>query len=635
MASISARLRVSSALRAKLPPASRYDVNPGDAVFVYKEAEKRWKGPFRVVKVADKQVYVDRNGVEAHYSLDHVLPERAVDGEGLIRQIHVGFASLTSLPPPQVFLTEVLHPRDSRGRSSQFEEAKLKEIEGLVKRGTYEVVLKEDVPVDANILGGRFVLSIKNKDTNEEKFKARFVVQGHTDREKNILVHSSTNLRQSSIRTITALAAIFGLRVWSQDVSQAYLQSAERLMREVYVKPAKEFRLSSEHLLKLLRPLYGLADSGDYWHVTMARHLTDDLTMTPTALDVSLFFKTVRNQLSGLTGVYVDDSIHAGDVTFFKETDKTMAKFESRPRDMDKFTFAGIEVDTTPFGIRLHQRSYALKITSLSADCSFTDFRSKRQQLQWLTHTRPDIAYAVNRASQVTEKSFASRHVKDFNKIVTHVRDNPGKGLLQRRLDTDSLHLRVYTDSSFANNEDLSTQLGYLVLLCDARKRCNILHYSSHKSRRVVRSVMGGEVYAFADGFDFGITIRHDLQRIIGKKLSLSIFTDSKCLFDVITKHTTTTEKRLMIDIKAVREAYERMEISDVGWIRSKDNPADALTKLTENAVLETIIRDGFVDHDISQWIVRTAQDNIHDFHDLERGECRESPGQELVADSE
>jgi hypothetical protein len=38
-------------------------------------------------------------------------------------------------------------------------------------------------------------------------------------------------------------------------------------------------------------------------------------------------------------------------------------------------------------------------------------------------------------------------------------------------------------------------------------------------------------------------------------------------------------EKRLMIDVMCLRQAYERRLITDVKWIDGKANPADAMTK--------------------------------------------------------
>lgn len=167
-------------------------------------------------------------------------------------------------PPPGVFGTEILHPADARANSGIIDEAKLQQMEGLAKRGAYEIVCKEDVLYDANILGRRFVLGIKNVQTENGVCKAIYVVQGHTDTEKNLLIHESTNLKQSSIRVIVSIAAILGFWVWTKYVSQAYLQSADKLMREVYVNPSSEVRFSHNQLLHLLKPLYGLSDSGDY-----------------------------------------------------------------------------------------------------------------------------------------------------------------------------------------------------------------------------------------------------------------------------------------------------------------------------------------------------------------------------------
>ena len=414
MADIVSKLKIQRALRSRAPPASKYIINPGDNMYVHRENDLKWRGSFQVTKTFGKCVWVARPDKEAQYSIDHVLPVSKARGLDLIQHVHNSFSqyqSSSELQQYRAFLTEFLPPNAPQGNEKRFEAAKEKEITGLQANGTYEVVFKEDVASDANILGGRFVLSIKDKNTDNEITKARFVVQGHRDKDKNKLVHTSTNLWHHSIRLINALAAVFGFRVWSQDVTQAYLQSADKLMREVYIRPTKEFRLNENQLLRLLKPLYGLTDAGDYWDVTMTNHLKKDLNMSQASLYISFFFKMIRGKLAGMSGMYVDDGIHAGNDEFLKLCDRTQKRFKSKPREMGTFTFAGVRVETTDEGIKLGQEAYAQSIKPLPEDCTFRDFRSYRQRLQWLVHTRPDIACAVNKSTQVTEAGFEVRHV--------------------------------------------------------------------------------------------------------------------------------------------------------------------------------------------------------------------------------
>jgi hypothetical protein len=61
-------------------------------------------------------------------------------------------------PPFQVHLSEVIGPSDPR--AALFDAEKQKEIQGLIERGTWKVVLKDEMPENPNIMGGRFVLTI-------------------------------------------------------------------------------------------------------------------------------------------------------------------------------------------------------------------------------------------------------------------------------------------------------------------------------------------------------------------------------------------------------------------------------------------------------------------------------------------
>jgi hypothetical protein len=83
------------------------------------------------------------------------------------------------------------------------------------------------------------------------------------------------------------------------------------------------------------------------------------------------------------------------------------------------------------------------------------------------------------------------------------------------------------------------------------------------------------------------------------------MYTDSLSLFDVVTKLSTTAEKRLMIDLVVVREAYDRVEIARFAFLRTNWNPADALTKVSRNTYLETILTTGTIGHSVAHWVVR------------------------------
>jgi hypothetical protein len=96
---------------------------------------------------------------------------------------------------------------------------------------------------------------------------------------------------------------------------------------------------------------------------------------------------------------------------------------------------------------------------------------------------------------------------------------------------------------------DGSSQLGYIIFLADGNGACQPMFWSSHKSRRVTRSVLGSETMALADAFDMAYALKHDMDMIIKQKVPIVILTDSQSLFEVIPRASITAEKRMMIDL--------------------------------------------------------------------------------------
>jgi hypothetical protein len=64
------------------------------------------------------------------------------------------------------------------------------------------------------------------------------------------------------------------------------------------------------------------------------------------------------------------------------------------------------------------------------------------------------------------------------------------------------------------------------------------------------------------------------------------VCTDLYLLYKCLVKLGTTKEKRLIIDIMALRQSYKRRELTEVRWINGQDNLVDAMTKAIPNKML-------------------------------------------------
>lgn len=642
MEQIVARSRIAAALNWNVPKCSDQQFNVSDEVLMFREKPVgKWVGPYTIKSINNKSVVLDtgdrnilssvdkirvyksntndpvilektnqKEGITSSFSGKDVFMREREELDKLLNKVWEIPNDSTSKNDPTFFVVKVIGPDDPRGKKDDFEKAKKVEVEGLTKRKIWKVVHKDNVPSEAVVLGGRFFMTLKNFGTPNEMAKVRYIAQGYNDPDKPFIVHDTSTLRASSIRWILSAASIHKFRIFSHDVTQAYLQSKDKLTRKIFIKPKKKdldtFQISPDYLLELIRPLYGVCDAGDYWGETIESHVVNDIGMKPLISDPSLYVKTGDDGPEGITGSYVDDCLHAGNEEFQKTTEVSLKKFDSKPRVYDNFDFFGTQIKTEQGNFFVGQEYYTRNMSSVPSNATFADFRRHRALFSWINNTRPDLVCYSNRAAQVTEKTFGKDKINELNRGIKEAKSRELKSLRYPPLELESVHLRIYADASFSSNDDLSSQLGWIILLCDEANNCHVLDFSSKKSKRIVRSIMGGEVCAFVDAFDYAFMMMKDLNTMLGKVIPIFMFTDSKQLFDALTKGKRTTEKRLMIDILSARQSYKRFEISAIGLVTGLSNPADGLSKIGGNGALQKILETGMDETPVEQWIERT-----------------------------
>lgn len=221
------------------------------------------------------------------------------------------------------------------------------------------------------------------------------------------------------------------------------------------------------------------------------------------------------------------------------------------------------------------------KISDLKIPYNQKDFVSERAKVQYIGNcTRPDLSAPA----QLLANSSTDPSIEDINKLsklIKYCHSTFDVGLNFVPLDQDSVRLVLFTDASFANAKDWKSQIGFVLIAVDKDMNANIVHYGSSRCKRVARSVMAAEIHGLTYGWDNAYIGKTMLEEILGKEIKIDVYVDSKTLFNIITKYSTTMEKRLQIDVAAIRESAERRELNRFGWIPGTANPADALTKET------------------------------------------------------
>jgi hypothetical protein len=294
------------------------------------------------------------------------------------------------------------------------------EIQALHSNNTWSLVPFHH---SMNVIGCQWVYKIKRRvDDNVERYKTRLMAQGFTQQEG--IDYSETFspvVKHTTIKLVFSIAVSRNWKIHQLDIHNAFLNGV--LTEEVYMKQPLGFVDSTlpSHVCWLYKSLYDLKQAPRGWYTCLSDFLIS-IGFTASKVDTSLFILSIGADIFYLL-VYVDDILLTGSNSAMLRRLIQLLSSKFKLRDLGAVHyFLGIEVQPTVMGLMLRQHKYILDILTRAGMTSYkpvdtpistskvtilpdplfsdpTRFRQIVGALQYLTFTRPDICFAVNRVS--------------------------------------------------------------------------------------------------------------------------------------------------------------------------------------------------------------------------------------------
>ncbi|CAL8996776.1 unnamed protein product [Prunus brigantina] len=374
------------------------------------------------------------------------------------------------------------------------------EMQALQKNSTWELV---PLPSGKRTVGCRWIYTIKLKaDGSIERYKARLVAKGYTQRYG--VDYQETFAPVAKINTVRiqiSLAANLDWPLHQFDVKNAFLHGD--LEEEVYMDPPPGCKLSSEskhYVCKLKKSLYGLKQSPRAW------------------------FGRLTKSMRAFGYKQSDDPDER------KALQEYLSK-EFEMKDLGTLKMLGCKPVNTPM-----EENHKLGECTDHKPTNKEQYQRLVGRLIYLSHTRPDIAYAVSVVSQFMH-SPSEVHRDAVNRILRYLKSTPGKGLMYSKQG----HLDVigYTDADWAGSQtDRRSTSGYFTfvggnLVTWRSKKQNVVARSSAEAEyRVDRHFIKERLEDKTFQFPF-VKSEDQLADILTKAVSCRVFQDTLSKLDL------------------------------------------------------------------------------------------------------
>ncbi|KAL7617208.1 hypothetical protein Lser_V15G00876 [Lactuca serriola] len=215
-----------------------------------------------------------------------------------------------------------------------------------------------------------------------------------------------------------------------------------------------------------------------------------------------------------------------------------------------------------------------------------TEYRSIVGGLRYLTHTRPDLSFAVGVVSRFMETPTMA-HLQVVKGILRYIKGTMDHGLTYTQGEK-KIAVTGFSDSNHAKDVEDRRSTGGMVFYVNG----NMVTWSSQKQRCVALSSCEAEFMAATMTACQGIWLRRLLTEITGQRIPpVKMFVDNKSALELM-KNPVFHGRSKHIDVRFhfIRECVENEEI-EVAHVDGKEQKADMLTKALTRVKHEEMCR--------------------------------------------